>query len=41
MQRGIVVIPTYNEAENLPLIVPEVLKQDPRLELFNLKRVAE
>ena len=34
MQRGIVVIPTYNEAENLPLIVPEVLKQDPRLEIL-------
>jgi dolichol-phosphate mannosyltransferase len=28
------VIPTYNEAENLPLIVPEVLKQDPRLEVL-------
>jgi dolichol-phosphate mannosyltransferase len=34
MQRGIVVIPTYNEAENLPLIVPEVLEQDPRLEIL-------
>lgn len=34
LQRGIVVIPTYNEAENLPLIVPEVLKQDPRLEVL-------
>ena len=27
MGRVIVVIPTYNEAENLPLIVPEVLAQ--------------
>jgi dolichol-phosphate mannosyltransferase len=34
MQRGIVVIPTYNEAENLPLIVPKVLEQDPRLEIL-------
>jgi glycosyltransferase involved in cell wall biosynthesis len=34
MNRGIVVIPTYNEAENLPLIVPEVLEQDPRLEVL-------
>ncbi len=34
MQRGIVVIPTYNEAENIPLIVPEVLEQDPRLEIL-------
>ena len=34
MHRGIVVIPTYNEAENLPLIVPEVLAQDERLEVL-------
>jgi len=34
MNRGIVVIPTYNEAENLPLIVPKVLEQDPRLEIL-------
>ena len=34
MNRGIVVIPTYNEAENLPLIVPKVLEQDPRLEVL-------
>ncbi len=34
MRRGIVVIPTYNEAENLPLIVPEVLAQDDRLEVL-------
>ncbi len=34
MNRGIVVIPTYNEAENLPLIVPQVLEQDPRLEVL-------
>ncbi len=27
-------MPTYNEAENLPLIVPEVLAQDPRLEVL-------
>jgi len=29
MSRIIVVIPTYNEADNLPLIVPEVLAQHP------------
>ena len=29
MQRAIVVIPTYNEAENLHLLVPQVLEQDP------------
>lgn len=34
MQRAIVVIPTYNEAENLPLLVPEILQQDPRLEIL-------
>ena len=34
MQRPIVVIPTYNEAENLPRIVPEVLAQDSRLEVL-------
>jgi dolichol-phosphate mannosyltransferase len=34
MPRTIVVIPTYNEAENLPLIVPEILEQDPELEVL-------
>jgi dolichol-phosphate mannosyltransferase len=34
LQRGIVVIPTYNESENLPLIVPRVLEQDTRLEVL-------
>ncbi|MCH2187197.1 polyprenol monophosphomannose synthase [Myxococcota bacterium] len=34
MARTFVVIPTYNEAENLPLIVPEVLKQDPSIEIL-------
>jgi dolichol-phosphate mannosyltransferase len=28
------VIPTYNEAENLPLLVPKVLERDPRLEVL-------
>ena len=27
-QRGLVIIPTYNERENLPRIVPLVLEQD-------------
>ncbi len=31
MDRVVVVIPTYNEAENIPLIVPEVLARDARL----------
>jgi dolichol-phosphate mannosyltransferase len=34
MSRAIVVIPTYNEAENLPLLVPKILEQDPRLEVL-------
>ena len=34
IRRGIVVIPTYDEAENLPLLVPKVLEQDPRLEVL-------
>jgi len=32
--RALVVIPTYNEAANLPSIVPEVLAQDPRLDVL-------
>jgi len=34
LERILVIIPTYNEAENLPQIVPAVLKQDPRLEVL-------
>lgn len=34
MSRCIVVVPTYNEIENLPLLVPQVLEQDPRIELL-------
>ena len=33
-ERALVVIPTYNERENLPNIVPLVLAQDPRLEVL-------
>jgi dolichol-phosphate mannosyltransferase len=31
---GLVIIPTYNEMENLPRIVPEVLAQDERLSVL-------
>jgi len=34
MPRIIAVIPTYNEAENLPLLVPKVLEQDSDLEIL-------
>ncbi len=33
-ERALVIIPTYNEAENLPKIVPMVLEQDTRLEVL-------
>lgn len=33
-ERALVVVPTYNEAVNLPLIVPQILAQDPRLEVL-------
>src|SRR2546427_1430624 len=33
-ERGLVVIPTYNEAANLAHLVPQVLAQDPRLDLL-------
>jgi dolichol-phosphate mannosyltransferase len=34
LSRCIVVVPTYNEAENLPLLVPAVLEQDERLQVL-------
>ena len=33
-EKALVVIPTYNEASNLPTLVPQVLSQDPRLEVL-------
>lgn len=33
-ERALVIIPTYNEHLNLPKIVPQVLEQDPRLEVL-------
>lgn len=33
-ERGLVIIPTYNESENLPRLVPMVLEQDERLEVL-------
>lgn len=34
MSRSLVIMPTYNEAPNLPRIVPEVLAQDPGIDLL-------
>jgi len=34
VQRVVVVIPTYNEAENLPLLIPRVLEQDARITIL-------
>ncbi|HEX9282945.1 MAG TPA: polyprenol monophosphomannose synthase [Gemmatimonadales bacterium] len=33
-EKALVVIPTYNEAATLPTLVPQVLAQDPRLEIL-------
>jgi dolichol-phosphate mannosyltransferase len=33
-ERGLVIIPTYNERDNLARLVPLVLAQDPRLEIL-------
>ncbi len=33
-QRILVIIPTYDEADNLPRIVPPVLEQDPRIDVL-------
>lgn len=33
-ERILVVVPTYNEIKNLPQIVPEILRQDPRIEVL-------
>jgi dolichol-phosphate mannosyltransferase len=33
-ERALVIIPTYNERENLAKIIPQVLEQDPRLEVL-------
>jgi dolichol-phosphate mannosyltransferase len=33
-ERGLVIVPTYNESENIGRIVPRILSQDPRLEVL-------
>ncbi len=33
-ERLLVVVPTYNERANLPLVVPAILQQDPRIEVL-------
>jgi dolichol-phosphate mannosyltransferase len=33
-QRALVIIPTYNERENVPRIIPAILGQDPRLDVL-------
>ena len=33
-KRALVVVPTYNESENLPNIVPQILLQDPRIDVL-------
>lgn len=33
-ERGVVIVPTYNESENVTRIVPRILEQDPRLDVL-------
>ena len=33
-ERFVVIVPTYNEADNLPRIVPRILEQDPRIDVL-------
>ena len=33
-ERALVIVPTYNEAENFPLIVPRILEQDERIDVL-------
>ncbi|MEA2104255.1 MAG: polyprenol monophosphomannose synthase [Candidatus Cloacimonadota bacterium] len=32
--KALVIVPTYNESENMPKLIPEILKQDERIELL-------
>ncbi len=34
MERALVVIPTYNESENIPKLIPRILEQDPMFEVL-------
>ena len=34
MQRALVIVPTYNESNNLPRLIPAILTQDPRLDVL-------
>ena len=34
LERALVIIPTYNESENLPRLIPSVLSRDSRLEIL-------
>jgi dolichol-phosphate mannosyltransferase len=33
-ERFLIILPTYNESQNLPRIVPPILAQDPRIEIL-------
>ena len=32
--RFLVIVPTYNEVDNIPRIVPQILEQDPRIDVL-------
>ncbi len=33
-KKALVIVPTYNESENIPKLIPEILKQDKRIEVL-------
>jgi dolichol-phosphate mannosyltransferase len=34
LERALVIVPTFNESENLPRLIPSVLSRDPRIEVL-------
>jgi dolichol-phosphate mannosyltransferase len=34
LERALVIVPTFNESENLPRLIPSILSRDPRLEIL-------
>jgi dolichol-phosphate mannosyltransferase len=34
LRSALVIVPTYNERENIPRLIPEILSRDPRLEIL-------
>ena len=34
MKKALIIIPTYNESENIPKLIPKVLSEDKRVEIL-------